>query len=95
MSIPCGRGRLEADVPDDRMLGVFEAPLPPAVPDPDAEVARALDAPFGSPPLETLAAGIEMKGEQNEGTLELDGMEYRFSGGQNILTIKKQLKVES
>ncbi len=28
--------------------------------------------------LEKLAAGIEMKGEQNEGTLELDGMEYRY-----------------
>ena len=48
---------MEAEVQDDRLLGVFEAPLPPPAPDPDAEVRRALDSPIGSPPLEALAAG--------------------------------------
>ena len=57
ISVPYGRTRLEADVPDERLLGVFEAPLPPPVPDPDAEVVRALDSPFGSPRLEELARG--------------------------------------
>ena len=57
ISVPYGRTRMEADVPDARLLGVFEAPLPSPAPDPDAEVARALDAPFGSPRLEELAAG--------------------------------------
>ena len=57
ISIPYGRTRLEADVPDERMLGVYEAPLPPPASDPAAEVARALDDPIGSPRLEDLAAG--------------------------------------
>ncbi len=57
ISVPYGRTRLEADVPDERLLGVFEAPLPSPAPDPDAEVARALDSPFGSPRLEELARG--------------------------------------
>lgn len=57
ISIPYGRSQMQADVPDDRLLGVFEAPLPPPAPDPDAEVRRALDAPIGSPRLEELAAG--------------------------------------
>ncbi len=57
ISIPYGRTRLEADVPDERLLGVFEAPLPPPAADPAAEVAQALDEPIGSPCLEELAAG--------------------------------------
>ena len=57
ISIPYGRTRLEADVPDERMLGVYEAPLPPPASDPAAEVARALDDPIGSPRLEALASG--------------------------------------
>ncbi len=57
ITIPHGRGTLRADVPDSRLLGVFDAPLPPPAPDSDAEVARALDHPIGSPPLESLAVG--------------------------------------
>ena len=57
ISVPYGRTRQVADVPDSRLLGVFESHLPPPAPDPDAEVARALDEPFGSPRLEELAAG--------------------------------------
>lgn len=58
ISIPYDRTRLEAEVPDDRLLGVFEAPLPPPAPDGAAEVSRALDAPIGSPRLEELARGV-------------------------------------
>ena len=58
ISVPYGRTRMEADVPAGRLLGVFEPSLPPPAPDPAAEVARALDDPIGSPPLETLAAGV-------------------------------------
>ncbi len=57
ISIPYGRTRMEADVPADRLLGVFEPSLPPPASDPAAEVARALDHPIGSPTLEQLAAG--------------------------------------
>ena len=57
ISIPYGRTHLEAEVPDGRLLGVFSPSPPPPAPDPAAEVARALDAPIGSPPLEALAAG--------------------------------------
>ena len=48
---------MAAEVEDSRLLGVFEAPLPPPAADPVAEVAGALDAPIGSPRLEELAAG--------------------------------------
>ena len=57
VSIPYGRTRLQADIPENRLLGVFEAPLPPVAPDPVAEVEQALDAPIGSPRLEELAVG--------------------------------------
>lgn len=57
VSIPYGRTHLETDIPNDRLLGVFEASLPPLAPDPTAEVERALDDPIGSPKLEELAAG--------------------------------------
>ena len=57
ISIPYGRTHLEADIPEGRLLGVFEAPLPVPADDPAAEVERALDAPIGSPRLEELAAG--------------------------------------
>ena len=57
VSIPYGRTHLEADIPDHRLLGVFEAPLPPPAPDPVAEVEHALDNPIGSSRLEELAAG--------------------------------------
>ena len=57
ISIPYGRTRLEADIPDNRLLGVFETALPPPADDPAAETERALSAPFGSPPVEELARG--------------------------------------
>ena len=57
ISIPYGRGRMEADIPDDRLLGVYGPALPPPAPDAAAEVSRALDSPIGSPRLEELAAG--------------------------------------
>ena len=43
ISIPYGRTRLEADIPDEQMLGVFEAPLPPAAARP-ATAARTTRA---------------------------------------------------
>lgn len=57
ITLPYGRTRLECDVADGRLLGVFEAPLPPPAADQAAEVERALDAPLGSQPLEELARG--------------------------------------
>ena len=72
ISVPYGRTRMVADVPDARLLGVFEAPIPSPAPDPDAEVARALDAPFGSPRLEELARG-KRKLEGRHGLAAVDG----------------------
>ena len=57
ISIPYGRTRQDADVADNRLLGIFTAPLPAPAPDQEAEVARALDNPIGSSRLEELAVG--------------------------------------
>ena len=55
--IPSGASFCEADVPDDRLIGVFAPTLPPPAADPLVEADRALDGPFGSLHLEALAAG--------------------------------------
>ena len=57
--IPSGSSFCEADVPDDRLIGVFSPSLPPPAADPLVETDRALDAPVGSPRLEELAAGAK------------------------------------
>ena len=57
ITIPYGRTRLECDVDDGRLLGVFESPLPPPAADGAAEVERAMDDPIGSPRLDELAKG--------------------------------------
>lgn len=57
VKVPYGRGCMEARVAEERLLGVFEAPVPKAAADQAAEVRRALDAPIGSAPLEELARG--------------------------------------
>lgn len=54
--IPSGSSFCEADVPEENLLGVFSPSLPPPAADPLVETDRALDAPFGSPRLEELAA---------------------------------------
>ncbi|MBQ9725989.1 MAG: nickel-dependent lactate racemase [Kiritimatiellae bacterium] len=56
LRIPSGRSFAEADVPDDRLIGVFSPSLPPPAADPLVETDRALDAPSGSPRLEELAS---------------------------------------
>ena len=55
ISLPYARTRLEAEVDDARLNGVFTSALPVAAADPEAEVDAALDAPIGSPRLEELA----------------------------------------
>lgn len=55
--VPYGRGRLWGEIEDIRLNGIFKSALPVAAADAGAEVDRALDAPIGSPRLETLAAG--------------------------------------
>ena len=57
ISLPYGRTRLEAEVADSRLNGVYVSSLPVAAADPGAEVDAALDAPIGSPRLEELARG--------------------------------------
>lgn len=53
--LPYGRSGMSAVVPDENLLGVYSAGLPPAVDDAVAEVCRAMDAPIDSLPLEKLA----------------------------------------
>ena len=55
--LPYGRNGMKLLLPEERLKGVFRAPLPPGVPDPVAEVRRALDEPISSLPLEELARG--------------------------------------
>ncbi|MBP5181435.1 MAG: DUF2088 domain-containing protein, partial [Lentisphaeria bacterium] len=55
--LPYGRSGMKLLLPQKRLKGVFRAALPPGVPDPAAEVRRALDEPIFSPPLEELAKG--------------------------------------
>ena len=57
IEVPCGPGVCAAELPERGFLGVFRSRVPAPAPDPDAEVARALDAPIGSPRLEELASG--------------------------------------
>ena len=57
IEVPCGPGVCAAELPERGFLGVFRSRVPDPAPDPDAEVARALDAPIGSPRLEELASG--------------------------------------
>lgn len=55
IKVPCGKGFLSADIPDDELQGIFHAALPQAAADPDAEVMRALQTPFDAPQLSELA----------------------------------------
>jgi nickel-dependent lactate racemase len=58
LSLPYDQGRaLTLTIPDANYLGAAELPRVPAVPDPAAEVLRALADPVGSPPLADLARG--------------------------------------
>ena len=57
IEVPCGPGVCAAELPERGFLGIFRSRVPDPAPDPDAEVARALDAPIGSPRLEELASG--------------------------------------
>ena len=58
LSLPFDQGRaLALNVPDESYLGCADLPRLPAVPDPAAEVRRALAYPLESPPLADLARG--------------------------------------
>src|SRR3989304_1567111 len=63
VSLPYDEGRpLTLTIPDVNYLGSAARPRPPAVPDPAAEVRRALAEPLESPPLAELARGKERIG---------------------------------
>lgn len=57
ISIPYGRGKMEADVPDCDLQGVFTSSLPEPEMCGADYVRQALDAPIASPRLEDLAKG--------------------------------------
>src|SRR5512136_2311667 len=52
-----GRGTLEASFPDELQITTIRKCPMPAVPDPAAALASALEAPVGRPPLRELARG--------------------------------------
>jgi nickel-dependent lactate racemase len=52
-----GRSGLEVDLPDDRVVGPLAIRPAAPLPDPEAAVRRALEAPTGSRPLAELARG--------------------------------------
>ncbi len=54
---PYGKGHLELDLPDEKLVGVYQPREMPGVPHLRAEVERALAAPVGSHPLRDLAQG--------------------------------------
>ena len=55
--IPYGRSFLEAEIPDERIAGLYESRLPSPSMSEAEYVRNALDAPIGSPRLEELARG--------------------------------------
>ena len=57
IEIPYGEVTRAFRVPADNLLGVYSPQAVPVVPDPAAEVARALAAPIGAPTLVELARG--------------------------------------
>lgn len=57
IEIPYGEATRTVHIPADNLLGVFDPQAVPAVPDPAAEIARALAAPIGAPTLMELARG--------------------------------------
>lgn len=57
ISLPYARTRLETEIEDSRLNGVYTSALPVAAADPGATVEAALDNPIGSPRLEELARG--------------------------------------
>ncbi len=58
LSLPYDQGRsLTLMIPDGNYLGSADLPRRPAVPNPAAEILRALGSPIGSPPLADLARG--------------------------------------
>lgn len=56
-SIPYGSRCAEFDVPEDRVLFTGAMTRLPALPDLERSILNALDTPFGTPPLRTLAMG--------------------------------------
>ena len=55
IKIPCGKEFLSAEIPDSELQGIFQAALPAAAADPDAEVLRAMASPVNSSVLSELA----------------------------------------
>ena len=57
IKLPYGNGHITIPVPEEKLLGVFEPRSLPPVPDPEAELRRALAEPVGAPPLRKKAQG--------------------------------------
>jgi len=57
VGFPYGRGQVVFDLPDDKLVGVYEPREIPGVPNLRAEVERALENPVDSHPLRDLAQG--------------------------------------
>jgi nickel-dependent lactate racemase len=57
VGFPYGKGQVVLDLPDDKLLGVYEPREMPGVPNLRAEVERALAVPVNSQPLGDLAQG--------------------------------------
>jgi nickel-dependent lactate racemase len=54
IELPYGSGTLSAEVPERNLVGVYLPQPVPACADPEGEIARALAAPLGTPPLRAL-----------------------------------------
>jgi nickel-dependent lactate racemase len=54
VELPYGSGTLSAEVPERNLVGVYLPQPVPACADPEGEIARALAAPLGTPPLRAL-----------------------------------------
>lgn len=57
VTLDYGRNGLDVEIPADRVVGPLEIRPVPPLPDPEASVAEAIEAPIGTRPLRELAKG--------------------------------------